>query len=147
MSSICFVRVDTQDIIASAPMADWWMVTGELQGAVYAMDHPARAKLLELISLGKDFRKPPRQVVLTEMDIVDWYGRCSLVMIRLLKQVGVEFDTLLLAAENPDLDMSKLWSHKASTAFVELLALNSVLLDARCSIEAREIRIPMLKVI
>lgn len=148
MSCISFVRVDTQEVVGIAPMQDWWMVTGELTCVVAELtDVETRTKLQRLLALGKDFRQPPRRVVLTEMDIVDWYSRTSLVMIRLLKQVALDMDVLLRSESADSIDVTKLWSHKASTAFIELLALNSALLEVNGSVIAREIRTPNLKVI
>lgn len=148
MSTISFVRVDTQEVIGRAPLADWWMVAGEVCSTVLKMkDEASRAKLMALMSLGNDCRKPPRQLRLTELDIVDWHWACSVVMIRLLKQVSLDVEMFLDTKDRKHIDLTKLWSHKASTSFVELLALNMALLDAHCVVEAREIRTPLLKVI
>jgi hypothetical protein len=148
MSCISFVRVDTREVVGSAPMQDWWMVTGELMGVVAELkDVETRTKLQRLLALGKDFRQPPCRVILTEMDIVDWYSRTSLVMIRLLKQVAQDMDAYTRSKSADNIDVSMLWSHKASSAFVELLALNSALLEVNGPVIAREIRTPVLKVI
>jgi len=148
MSSISFVRVDTQEVIGIAPMADWWMVVGELCSTIVRLeDQNTRAKLMELMSLGNDFQKPPRRVQLSELDLVDWNWACSVTMIRILKQVGLDSLSFIQHKDHSSIDMSKLWSHKASTAFVELLALNMALIECRTAVEAREVRIPFLKVI
>ena len=148
MSVISFFRADTQEVIGTAPLADWWKIAGELFGTITSMkDEATRTKLLALTKLGSDFRQPPRQIILTELDLVDWHWACSIGMIRVMKQVADDSDAYLKSPHQASINLSQTWAHKISGAFVELLALNMALLDAHCQIEVREVRTPMLKVI
>lgn len=149
MSSISFVRVDTQEVIGHAPLVDWLLVVGELQGKIDSIDDDVliRAKLMALMSFGTDFRLPPCRLLLTELDLVYLYWACSSVMIRIMKQVEQDAATLLKHPEPDCVDMTKLWAYKTSTVFVEMQALNMALVEARCDIEVREIRTPLLKVV
>ncbi|MNQ80701.1 hypothetical protein D3C85_956920 [compost metagenome] len=150
MSAISFVLPGSREVVGSAPIVDWWSVAQQLQPCIMQMQDPAaQAKMQELMRLGNDFRNPPSHVLLTELDLVEWYGICGRAMYTLTRKVTEDVDAVLRNPFHPkdSFDITRTFAFRDMGPMVELMALVLTLIEQRSSIEAQEVRIPNLKVV
>lgn len=150
MSAISFVLCGNREVVGVAPIVDWWSVAGQLRPCIEAMKDPvSQAKMEELMRLGNDFRNPPSRVILTELDLVEWYGVCGRAMYMLTRKVTEDVDAVLRNPFHPKdgFDITRTFAFRDMGPMVELMALVLTLIEQRSDIEAMEVRIPNLKAV